>query len=592
MELETFSILTIGYLFTCLIHYILNLKRKKNKYNNPSKFLLVFRLGILMYSLLLLILFFSNLKLFSREPEDLNLLFKMNGSMFCIFISVVFIALSMGKSRKFLIKLDFPSRSESHRGTIKLGKIVSENHKKHSYYLDLEDLTQHMFICGITGSGKSNLVQYFLLKFTRKHSLPFLLVEFKGEYQFLQERIPNLLILKPGENFSINMFNPEGADAQVHAERIFQIFESGGMFEGIEYSPQMERVFVDILNKVCGKHENRNWKRFQEICRYNMEHSKDSTLEKSIQAIENRIRRYNLGSLKKIFNTESMMDVRSLFNHNILLDLSSIIRLGGEKQDALFFLNMILKYLWDKNVSKGSKDYEGIRHITIIEDAQYFAPEKGREKVRLSTYLEDIALLLRGTGECLISLATRPNISREILANCGILACFQTHMQKEEMMELLNLKDWQKDYLSMLKKGTCIVRVNSIEFPFLLEVPHVKRRWLTKEEISQNNRRIIQNDLARGKNENEKEDEKPPISNKSFLKPGKKNYDVDNEVISSSNLEGDVNFYCKFCGKEIESNSEYCSECSTRLEAEDKEIEKLERFFAELVKSDNPESHQ
>jgi len=41
-----------------------------------------------------------------------------------------------------------------------------------------------------------------------------------------------------------------------------------------------------------------------------------------------------------------------------------------------------------------------------------------------TSYIEDIALLLRETGECLISLATRPNISREILANCGVLVSF------------------------------------------------------------------------------------------------------------------------------------------------------------------------
>ncbi|MHA1724929.1 MAG: hypothetical protein ACTSXH_08830, partial [Promethearchaeota archaeon] len=158
-------------------------------------------------------------------------------------------------------------------------------------------------------------------------------------------------------------------------------------------------------------------------------------------AIENRIRRYTLGSLKKIFGTKSKLSMRQLFSQNVLIDLSSIIRLGGEKQDALFFFNMILKYLWDKNVTTGSEDYTGIKHLTIIEDAQYFAPDKGTEKIRLTTYLEDIALLLRGTGECLISLATRPNISKEILANCGILACFQTHFQKDLMVELLNLEE-------------------------------------------------------------------------------------------------------------------------------------------------------
>lgn len=76
-----------------------------------------------------------------------------------------------------------------------------------------------------------------------------------------------------------------------------------------------------------------------------------------------------------------------------------------------------MEYLWDKNISSGSKDYKGIKHITIIEDAQYFTPDRLSNRTKLTSYIEDITLLLRGTGECLISLATRPNISKELLAN-------------------------------------------------------------------------------------------------------------------------------------------------------------------------------
>ncbi len=571
MAIDSFFYFT---LFTALLSgviYLLNYEYNKKKSLSTPKLLHVFKFGYLLLFSVSFYFFLSNLDLFYREPENLATLLIVNGSMFYFFISVILFAFSMKKSHKFIIKLDFPSRSQCHRGSIKLGKIVHENHKKYSYYLDLEDLTQHMFICGITGSGKSNLVQYFLLKFTQKHSLPFLLAEFKGEYQFLQEKMPNLLILKPGENFSINMFNPEGADAQVHAERIFQIFESGGMFEGIEYSPQMERIFVDILNKVCRKKENRNWERFQEICRFNLEHSKDPTLEKSIQAIENRIRRYTLGTLKKIFVENGNLPVRELFKQNILLDLSSIIRLGGEKQDALFFLNMILKYLWDMNIERGSEDYEGIRHVTVIEDAQYFAPEQGSQKVKITSYIEDIALLLRGTGECLISLATRPNISKEILANCGILACFQTHMQKEMMMELLNLKDWQKDYLSMLKKGTCIVRVNSIEQPFMLEIPHVKRRWLTREEIKRNNNMILEKCISHPKKVQE---------SREFISSEQSKAEKSLKTVIKPHIT-----YCKLCGKKITNDSLYCSECFFKIE-EEKDFQKLELFLEDMIKNE------
>ena len=194
------------------------------------------------------------------------------------------------------------------------------------------------------------------------------------------------------------------------------------------------------------------------------------------------------------------MKIKDLFDKNILIDLSSIIRLGGEKEDALFFLNMVLKYLWDKNLTYGAYNFKGIKHITIVEDAQYFAPRDLSHQTKLTSYLEDIALLQRGTGECLISIATRPNISEEIIANCGILIIFKNHMQRSFICELLNLDEEHEDFVSILEEGQCIARVNSIKRPFLLWVPHIRRHWLKRGEVNKKNKMILKKFKDQGNN--------------------------------------------------------------------------------------------
>jgi len=107
--------------------------------------------------------------------------------------------------------------------------------------------------------------------------------------------------------------------------------------------------------------------------------------------------------------------------------------------------------------------------------------------------LEDIALLQRGTGECLITVATRPDISKEILANNGVVLTFKNHIEKEIMCELLNLSNEKKSYLSFLEEGQCIIRVNSIKEPFLLLVPYHKRKSLTVSEIMKRNKKVLEN---------------------------------------------------------------------------------------------------
>ncbi len=418
--------------------------------------------------------------------------FNLTVILFCV--SIILYLLNCFKIDKSLIELEIPSFKASKDGSIKIGRILKGTSKKFNFFLSFNDLEKHMFICGSTGTGKSNFMQNFLINITKQFKKPFFLVEFKGEYHFLQEHIKDLIVLWPGENFSINLFDPLGANPNIHAERIFDIIRSGQFLgDNAEYSPQMERVLIDILTKVCENKDFRSWEGFQECCGDYLKKERDKIpmLKQTLISLNNRIRRFSIGPMRAVFDSNSKLTVSQLFNRKVILDLSSIIRLGGEKEDALFFLNMVLKYLWDRNLTRGANNYAGINHITIIEDAQYFAPQGLTKKSKLTSYLEDIALLQRGTGECLITIATRPNISKEILANNGVVLTFKNHIEKDIMCELLNLESEKKNYLSIIDEGQCIIRVNSIKEPFLLGVPYIKRNPLTVSEIHRKNEVIF-----------------------------------------------------------------------------------------------------
>lgn len=431
------------------------------------------------------------LKNLSTKPFEI-LIFNLTIAFYAF--SIILHLLTLIELRKKDIKLTIPSKIEAKRGEINIGKVVDGNKDKYTFKLSLNDLEKHMFICGATGTGKSNFLQNLLINFNHNFNFPFLLVEFKGEYHFLQSILENLLILWPGINFSINIFNPLESDPDIHAERTFDILKSGQFFaETSEFSPQMEKVLVEILSDVCKDPNKRNWSGFEHYCEKYLTNKMNDIpmLNQTLISIKNRIRRYSNGPLKILFEKHNTIDFENIFNQRILLDLSSIIRLGGEKKDIFFFLNMLLKYLWDNNLSKGSYSYNGISHFTIVEDAQYFAPQSSLNSNKLTSYLEDIALLQRGTGECLITLSTRPSISKEILANNGIVLSFKNHFEKDIMCELLNLREENKHYLSILNKGECIIRINSIKKPFLLSIPYIRRGKYEVSEIIKNNKNTL-----------------------------------------------------------------------------------------------------
>jgi len=422
--------------------------------------------------------------------------FNFNISVIFLCCSIILYLLSLFKVEKSNIELETPPYKASKEGSIKIGRILRGASKKYNFALSINDLEKHMFICGSTGTGKSNFIQNFLINFSKLYNKPFFLVEFKGEYHFLQDKLKDLLILWPGENFSINIFDPVGTNPKIHAERIFDILKSGQFLDdSAEYSPQMEKVLIDILTEVCENKNRQSWDGFKDCCEIYLDNNRNKIpmLKQTLISLKNRIRRFSIGPMKAIFDTNTTLSVSNLFNQKVILDLSSIIRLGGEKKDALFFLNMVLKYLWDRNLTRGAINYDGINHITIIEDAQYFAPQDMSKKSKLTSYLEDIALLQRGTGECLITIATRPNISKDILANNGVVLTFKNHIEKDIMCELLNLDLEKKNYLSMLEEGYCIIRVNSIKEPFLLGIPYIKRNSITVSDIIKKNQLILRN---------------------------------------------------------------------------------------------------
>jgi hypothetical protein len=583
-SLVDFTYLILGFVLTGL-SIVFFISRKREKEVNKIKYVVLILIIISVIAFISESLSFLSLSSEMLKSSGKAILSTIFLFLLCTSVTLFFYALY--NSDDDLIILEKPSFFKSRKGSIKIGRVMEGNQKKTKFFLSLDDLQKHMFVCGSTGTGKTNFLQYLLMNFSKKHNIPFLLVEFKGEYHFLQNELENLLIIRPGENFSLNIFNPEDALPEVHAERIFDILKSGQFLdESSEFSPQMEKVLVEILTIVCKKKELQSWEGFYKICKkYASKKQKEvPMLSQTLISITNRIRRFSLGSLKALFDTEHNLLVRDLFTRNVLIDLSSIIRLGGEKKDALFFLNMILKYLWDVNITQGAYNFNGIKHLTIIEDVQYFAPKDLSKQTKLTSYLEDIALLQRGTGECLISLATHSDISEDILANCGILVCFKTHLEREALCKLLNLNTENEDYLSILEVGQCIVRVNSIKRPFLLNVPLIQRKYLEISEINKNNSKLI-------KHFENSENESLKNPNKLFTgihnKFGKKCLYMVNKL-KNSIMKRKRKMKKKFDNfkedfEQSNEEPESIFDKSTDLNEDEREYEKLKNFIEKIV---------
>jgi len=409
---------------------------------------------------------------------------------------------------RLLIKLDPPPRKKSKKGTIKIGRSlefkrtllfkIPKYKRKHKFFLGEDDIKRHVFISGLTGAGKTNFIKNFLLEFKQKNKINFLIVQIKNEFDFIKNYFDELTFYTPGENYSIDIFNPGDIDPLIHAERIFEMLKNSRLIDASsEFSPQMEKVLVDILTIMCKRKGEKTWQQFNAIFDeyYRNNKNKIPKLEQTIISVKNRIRRFSEGPLKKAFSSKNLVPIEQILNNNSILNLGSIVRLGGDKEDVYFFLMVILKNIWDYNISAGV--FDRLKHLTIVDDATYFMPKDSAKGDKISTYLEDIALLQRGTGESLITIATRPDISENILANAGVVIGFSTHFKKRKFAEILNLPEEKNYYLSLLEKGQCIVRTPSIKLPFLLQVPWIKDTNNNSKRVLLSVRKKIHNKLVK-----------------------------------------------------------------------------------------------
>ncbi|MHA1750353.1 MAG: ATP-binding protein [Promethearchaeota archaeon] len=383
--------------------------------------------------------------------------------------------LSRNQEKKFELKVDIPPESVCNQGKLNIGKIIENNQPTRDFFLKLEDLKKHVFINGSTGTGKSSFIQNLLFEINSKFSgIPFLLIELKGEYTWFKEFFPNIEILEPGINFGINIFDPGESNPRIHSERLYEILKSSLNFSSFkEFSPQMEKILVDLIYQTCTDPDpnSRDFNAFFQNAKNYILDNKDKIpfLESSWIAIENRLRRISTGPLRCLFDESiNKYCIIELFKKQVIINLNSIIKLGGSKEDIYFFANMIFKYLWDYNLSKGPK--RAIEHITIIEDVQYISKKIDKKNAFISTYFEDIALIQRGTGEVLISISTRPDISQDVLSNCGLVVCFQTKIREDikKLLSLLHLDDDKRELLEILPEHVALIKVNSYPYPFLL----------------------------------------------------------------------------------------------------------------------------
>ncbi len=241
--------------------------------------------------------------------------------------------------------------------------------------LDYDTLAGHTFICGTTGTGKTNAV-IGILKDLEGKGIPYLVVEpVKGEYSnYLNAYKYDI------EDTSLLQINPFSFPKRIHIyEHVDRILEI------LKVCWPMEAAMPDVLKSaILCAYEACGWDLEESSCpepiiypnfldvlqqlRNVISQSEYSEEVKGnyVGALVSRVKSMTNGVNGKVFNSKEL-SAEDLFKKNVIIDLSKI----GASETKSLIMGIIVMKLNEYYLGLNTKTDRSLSHVLVLEEAHH-----------------------------------------------------------------------------------------------------------------------------------------------------------------------------------------------------------------------------
>ncbi|MHA2034730.1 MAG: ATP-binding protein, partial [Candidatus Thorarchaeota archaeon] len=354
-------------------------------------------------------------------------------------------------------EMPIPPKSETDNELF-IGWTVYRGRPLNPVGLRPEWLREHMAVLGATGTGKTNLVKQLIAQLSLKTDVPWWIFDVKGsEYSELAE-IEGTVIFKPPEDkrFVMTIVDRKG-NSKTQAHTTFAILREllHTRDASADLSPAMERLLREALEEMIGDPNSDGSANalIRAVKRLSQE-NKSLTLTRD--ALLNRLEiltREPLGTI--LSGGPRAISFKNLLNRRVILDLSQVSRQGGMDAARILY-NLVVKRIFDEAMRRGIT--EGLHHVVVLEEASNLVPESySRASAADVTTGESMVMLQRATGQGVIVISTRPNISSNILANTGTKVVFRLPYDSAVGGRFLSLNPDQERYLRTLRTARALM---------------------------------------------------------------------------------------------------------------------------------------
>ncbi len=347
--------------------------------------------------------------------------------------------------------------SELTENELEVGWAIYGNRRLGVVGLKLEWLREHMAVMGATGTGKTNVVKKLMAEITLKTKVPWWIFDFKGsEYSDLS-RIDDVIVLRPGldPTFVIDLVEHDSAKSGNGHSTFTLLRELLHEGNSSELSPAMEKLLREAVltvarNKGSGKGVKDLVSKIEEIS------TNGRSNQMTSDALLNRLEillREPLGSI--LSGGPDALKISDLLSSRVVFDLRYVSRKGGLDAARLLY-NLVAKRIFDASMKRGI--VEGLHHLVVLEEASNLVPESyTRHSAADVTTGESMVMLQRATGQGVIVVSTRPNISTNILANTSTKITFRLPFDSLSGSRFMSINSDQEQYLRTMRRGRALV---------------------------------------------------------------------------------------------------------------------------------------
>ena len=383
------------------------------------------------------------------------------------------------------------------------------------FSLSEEDINKHTFVCGMTGTGKTNTVKMILDKADK----PFLVIEpAKKEYRNIDKEKEiytlgnvqlnslrlNPFYILPGINpqqhidllkdlFSAS-FALYGPMPYIVEKCLSTIYEKKGWNLSFGYHPYL----INIENRQKAFDEDKIKEKYNEMAhkylfptmqdlknevdRYVETMEYDKELKGNIKsAINARIDSLCVGSKGYIFNSNNIPNFDKLFSENTVLELESL----SDDADKSFSMGLIIIFLNEYiQVRRELENINGLKHILVIEEAHRLLKNTssennenfGNPKGKAVEHFTNMLAEMRSYGEGIIVSEQIPTkLAPDVIKNSSnkIVHRLASKDDQEVMANTIGLKNEEAIYIGNQKTGYALCSKEGLYQPLMIKIKKI-----------------------------------------------------------------------------------------------------------------------